>query len=303
VAILASYSNIDWRPVATGYVGIALMGLLFSSVGLVTSALTRNQIVAAIFSFLLLALLFGVPIVQNLATDPTLKNALTYVSLWDHMEDFAGPGRQPPLVYQLSLPAFFLFLAVKALEASKGGEPCARKVCGLRPRPSSPWFWLSRCCSWSITSAASLRGPTGPIRIYSAPAPDHERSQLKEPVEVVVFMTPGSPLFEQTKELFDRYRAKSDKVTVEFIDPDRDPLRTRALVDQYGVAQANTVVFVAGERKKYVTSDQLADYDYSGAQFSQSPRMTGFKGEEQFTSAILGVVNPKVPKIYSPPIR
>lgn len=121
---------------------------------------------------------------------------------------------------------------------------------------------------------------------------------LKEPVEIVVFMTPGSPLFEQTKELLDRYRAKSDKVTVEFIDPDRDPLRTRTLVDQYGVAQANTVVFVAGERKKYVTSDQLAEYDYSAAQFGQSPRMTGFKGEEQFTAAILGVVSPKVPKIY-----
>jgi ABC-type uncharacterized transport system involved in gliding motility auxiliary subunit len=111
-------------------------------------------------------------------------------------------------------------------------------------------------------------------------------------------MTPGSTLFEQTKELLERYRAKSGKVTVEYIDPDRDPLRTRTLVDQYGVAQANTVVFVAGERKKYVTSDQLADYDYSGAQFGQAPRMTGFKGEEQFTSAILGVVNPKVPKIY-----
>jgi len=123
-------------------------------------------------------------------------------------------------------------------------------------------------------------------------------ASLEEPVEIVVFMTPGSPLFEQTKELLERYRAKSDKIKVEYIDPDRDPLRTRTLVDQYGVAQANTVVFVAGESKKYVTSDQLADYDYSGAQFGQTPRMTGFKGEEQFTSAILGVVNPKTPKIY-----
>jgi ABC-type uncharacterized transport system involved in gliding motility auxiliary subunit len=136
-------------------------------------------------------------------------------------------------------------------------------------------------------------------RIYSlSDKTTNVLAALKEPVQVVVFMTPGSTLFEQTKELLERYRAKSGKVTVEYIDPDRDPLRTRTLVDQYGVAQANTVVFVAGERKKYVTSDQLADYDYSGAQFGQSPRMTGFKGEEQFTSAILGVVNPKVPKIY-----
>jgi ABC-type uncharacterized transport system involved in gliding motility auxiliary subunit len=30
----------------------------------------------------------------------------------------------------------------------------------------------------------------------------------------------------------------------------------------------------------------------------QPPKLKGFKGEEQFTSAILGVVSPKVPKIY-----
>ena len=64
------------------------------------------------------------------------------------------------------------------------------------------------------------------------------------------------------------------------------------------MSSANTVVFAAAGRKKYVTSDQLADYDYSGMQMGQAPKMKGFKGEEQFTSAILGVVNPKVPKAY-----
>ncbi len=64
------------------------------------------------------------------------------------------------------------------------------------------------------------------------------------------------------------------------------------------MSTANTVVFSSEGRKKYVTSDQLADYDYSGMQIGQAPKLKGFKGEEQFTSAILGVVNPKVPKIY-----
>jgi ABC-type uncharacterized transport system involved in gliding motility auxiliary subunit len=57
-------------------------------------------------------------------------------------------------------------------------------------------------------------------------------------------------------------------------------------------------VFSAGDRKKYVTSDQLAENDYSGIQYGQQPKMKGFKGEEQFTAAILGVVSPKVPKVY-----
>ena len=42
VAILASYSKLDWGPVAAGYLGIALLGGLFLSIGLFTSALVRN---------------------------------------------------------------------------------------------------------------------------------------------------------------------------------------------------------------------------------------------------------------------
>ena len=117
-------------------------------------------------------------------------------------------------------------------------------------------------------------------------------------VRVVVLMTPSTPLFSETKELLDRYKAASPKVQVEFIDPDRDPLRTKALAQEFGVSSANTVVFSAAGRKKYVTSDQLAEYDYSGMQMGQAPKMKAFKGEEQFTAAILGVVNPKVPKVY-----
>jgi len=117
-------------------------------------------------------------------------------------------------------------------------------------------------------------------------------------VRVVVLMTPSTPMFSETKELLDRYQAASSKVHVEYIDPEREPARTKALAQEFGVSSANTVVFSAAGRKKYVTSDQLADYDYSGMQMGQAPKMRAFKGEEQFTAAILGVVSPKVPKVY-----
>ncbi|MEP0775485.1 MAG: GldG family protein [Acidobacteriota bacterium] len=120
---------------------------------------------------------------------------------------------------------------------------------------------------------------------------------LQNEVRVIVFMTPQTPLFEDTKELLQRYAAASPKIKVEFIDPDREPLRTQQLAQEFGVSAANTVVFAAADRKKYVTSDQLAEYDYSGFQMGQQPRMKGFKGEEQFTSAILGVDNPRQPKV------
>lgn len=119
--ILATYSSIDWKVVISGYLGIALLGLPFMAVGLLTSALTRNQILAALLAFVVLAVLFAVPILENLVLQPALKGALSYMSLWDHMDDFSkGIVDTRHLIYHVSVAAFFLFLATKALEASKG---------------------------------------------------------------------------------------------------------------------------------------------------------------------------------------
>jgi ABC-2 type transport system permease protein len=121
VAILASYSSIDLRTVAAGYLGIALLGLLFTAVGMLTSALSRNQIVAAIFGFAILVVLFSVGLLEQLATAPALKSALGYMNLWNHMDDFSkGLVDTRHVVYTVSLAGLFLFLATKALEAKKG---------------------------------------------------------------------------------------------------------------------------------------------------------------------------------------
>ena len=123
-------------------------------------------------------------------------------------------------------------------------------------------------------------------------------SDLKEEIRVVVFMTPASPLYDQVLELLNRYSAASDKIKVEYIDPDKEPLRTKQLADQFGISAADTVVFSYADRTKYVTADQMAEYDYAAAQYGQAPSMRAFKGEEQFTSAILSLVAPDVPKVY-----
>ena len=122
-------------------------------------------------------------------------------------------------------------------------------------------------------------------------------SGLTRPVQVTVFMTRNSRLYQPVSELLSRYRTASAKVEVEFLDPERNPMRAEALVKQFGIRQ-NTVVFRSGERKKYVEEDKLADFDFSGAQMGASPQIRSFKGEEAFTSAILDVTEKSVSKIY-----
>jgi len=118
--IVASYSDLDWGPLASAYVGVLGIGALFLSVGLFASGITRNQIVAALVGFAFVFALFVVGLLEFLVNDPTLKQVISYVNLIQHMEDFSkGIVDTRRLVYYASSTVFFLFLTSRALAANK----------------------------------------------------------------------------------------------------------------------------------------------------------------------------------------
>lgn len=120
VAVMAHYADIDWGPVAASYLGVVGIGALFLALGLFASALSRNQIVAAIVGFALVFVLFIFGLLEFLVNNPTFKEVLGYLNLLQHMEDFGkGIVDTRRLVYYLSAIIFFLFLTGRTLAAKK----------------------------------------------------------------------------------------------------------------------------------------------------------------------------------------
>jgi ABC-2 type transport system permease protein len=119
--ILDRHSSIDLLPVASGYLGVILIGFLFLGVGTFTSTLTNNQLVAAIMAFATMILLFSIGLVEQLMiSSSALRDALAYANLWTHMDDYAkGIVDTRHVVYELSVGLLFLFLASKSLEVKK----------------------------------------------------------------------------------------------------------------------------------------------------------------------------------------
>lgn len=120
VAILRLQTSVDLGPVAAAYMGVALIGAYFLSVGIFASTLTKNQIVAAIFTFAMLIPIFSGGLLESMMNDPAKRDVFAYLNLWDHMEEFAkGVVDSRRIVYYLSATVFFLFLTTVSVSAKK----------------------------------------------------------------------------------------------------------------------------------------------------------------------------------------
>ncbi len=119
-ALLSYYSEVDWGPVASGYLGILGIGSMFLAAGVLASALSRSQLVAAVLTFSLLVFMIIVGFLENLFTDESVKALLGYLNLMRHMDDFGkGVVDTRRLVYYASSAVLFLFFSARALESRK----------------------------------------------------------------------------------------------------------------------------------------------------------------------------------------
>ena len=114
------WSDVDWGILGAGYLGILLIGGMFLAVGVFASAMTRNQIVAAMVTFAVILLIFFAAFLGGLVTNPGLQEVLGYVSVLDHMTELSrGVVDTRRLVFYGATTLFFLFAASRALEDRK----------------------------------------------------------------------------------------------------------------------------------------------------------------------------------------
>jgi len=122
VVLLAAFAipGIDLGPILSGYLGIVLVGGLFTAVGLFCSSLTRSQVVAAVSAA---AVLFVVTIAPWWASGKTLSStwiAIINQTVFRRYTDFIrGVIDSGNLVFFVVTTAVFLFLSVKVLESRR----------------------------------------------------------------------------------------------------------------------------------------------------------------------------------------
>ena len=121
IAMLFWYAdpNPEWKPIASSYLGLTLMGGCFIAVGLLISSLTKNQIVAGIVTFAVFLMLWVINWIGTFV-GPTAQAILNHLSITDHFDDFTrGVIDTKHLVYYLSFISLGLYLTAKSVDSER----------------------------------------------------------------------------------------------------------------------------------------------------------------------------------------
>ncbi|HUX00903.1 MAG: ABC transporter permease [Phycisphaerae bacterium] len=120
VVLLAAFGEPDYGPIASGYLGLALLGALYIAVGIFASSMTGNQVIAAVVAFVILAI-FSILAPWLAASVPsTWRHIIQQAAVRNHYTDFSqGVVDLVHVAYFVALTVYVLFLAVKIVESRR----------------------------------------------------------------------------------------------------------------------------------------------------------------------------------------
>ena len=120
VVLLMQYGEPDLGPILSGYLGTLLLGGCFLSIGIFMSTVTKNQIVAAVLSFVSYGTLFLLSLMAYMPSTGGRQSFFNYINIWEHMDDWGrGIMDTRHIVYCVSIMVFALFCSVRALESRR----------------------------------------------------------------------------------------------------------------------------------------------------------------------------------------
>ena len=118
VLAMAGYN--DWGTVISNYLGLVFCIVCYTMVGIFTSSLTDNQIVAALLSFCILFVSMLLVLSANATNNYMVGQIFLYLSIPFHYQTFAfGMVKSYNMVYLLSFAFFFFHLTRQSLESRR----------------------------------------------------------------------------------------------------------------------------------------------------------------------------------------
>ena len=116
-AIMFRFGNPSLSEVIGSYIGFILLWGAFISVGVFISSLTESQMIAGVFTFASLLLIYFISWFESSLNNPLAKKVVNWFSLLSRYSEFqSGILNIENIIYYISFIFVFLFLTVRVID-------------------------------------------------------------------------------------------------------------------------------------------------------------------------------------------
>ncbi len=296
VGLFMFFTQQDWAPVISGYLGIFLCGAFFLSAGLLCSLMSSTQMTAAVSTFFLLVILLLASLTEGLLGDSPLKQGLAYFNFVDHFSSLSeGILDTRDIFFFILSTLFFLLTGHELLSWKRDGQSFKKAL--------SPVVFLTLCLGiLGLTAHLSLRhylrSDLTQTRLYSlGKASEIIAGDLKNTVDLYVYFKPEHEMTLMLRHLLKAYESGSKKIRVRWIDPYYDYAVMQSLGEIGKQFRMNTLLFKTETRHRFLTVEELGVYDKRLEQFGLDPKLIAFNGEAAISGTLMDLSNPLPPKV------
>lgn len=262
------------------YLGFLLLWGAFIAIGLFISSLTESQMIAAIVTFGVLLIVFYMNgLAANIST-PVLQKLVRWFSLMDRYNDFRnGLLNIENIVYYISFIVVFIFLTVQVIKRRQVSDTKLKINNVIVTAAVVIGVILVNSIVSTIASKIPLKIDLTKDSVYEYSEQTMEvLAELKDEVKIYALYPDGADgeLALTVREYLARYEQMSDKISIVYKDPYKEPAFTRRYGDDISVG---SVIVEQGDKFKVIPLEKI----YRENQYSGS---VSIDAEKQITSAI-----------------
>ncbi len=120
--LLYVWGEPEVMPIVTGYLGLFLLGAAFIALGIFTSSLTENQVIAASLAVGIL-FFFWLMSYSVVFVSPDIGRIISYLAITEHLESMAkGIIDTEDVIYYFLFIFACLFLTLRVMESTRWGR-------------------------------------------------------------------------------------------------------------------------------------------------------------------------------------
>ena len=303
--VLFVYGNPFITQIIGGYIGFILIISTFISIGLFCSALTENQIIAAVVAFVMLMFMWVIDLLANYASG-IVKEILNWFSLISRLREFnIGILNLSNIIYYLSFIIVFVFITIAIIEKRKFRDDEKLKD-GLNfviPISSAIIIavlvniLISPVVLKKVIGKDTLKWDMTPNKQYSVGGETNKVLQgLTKDVEIYVLYNDDATQHSDEKSIME-FLGKYEEyghVKVQKVNPDKNP-GIIAKIDPdnaYDLHEDNIVIKCGKNIKKYFTQQLYMEDSY------EANGTNKWDGEQVITGGIKYVISDEKHVVY-----